>query len=498
MYKSKNDDKECKSEKFIGGAERARRKAQNFLKRYRVDNQSTNCHNKKQKVHDHRQKCHQQCENSKRFRLSKRIKPSERFYASLLHHGIDSILQSSSNDSSWVNFMEETCGCLGISLPRALPSTFRDRNEYYMLLASLVMEESRCILADSLKKLYCNNSYCTTYDNGNVRNNNGDCFVQLIRAQKEKTGFVSMTFAKPKSALFVSHNLTFRRTHTDLQDNYAFDFEPFTSKELLDMKPGCIFEVTILDSLNNGFNEIINSQYPSSRRRHSFLASVVPLAKGSDDYDGITTLSLMMFHKDAPYESELVNCSQSSSLECHLLPITSLISEQRQFEACLKAPNVSFMNKLLGMKSATHIRFDDYDDSSSKSDDEDINDCNEETQFGEHEVFDMNEDVKPCADQVGVEEKMQSESLDDMIGNVQNGSISLPQLNKTQENAAESFLQSFASSITLVQGPPGMKILNIATHNCYGFIVLFILSYYRYRKDHIHDCSTMQKFVSIM
>ena len=44
-----------------------------------------------------------------------------------------------------------------------------------------------------------------------------------------------------------------------------------------------------------------------------------------------------------------------------LTPVANLISEQRQFVACYERPKVDFIQKLMGMKSLTHLRFEDSD-----------------------------------------------------------------------------------------------------------------------------------------
>ena len=40
-----------------------------------------------------------------------------------------------------------------------------------------------------------------------------------------------------------------------------------------------------------------------------------------------------------------------------LTPVANLISEQRQFVACYERPKVDFIQKLMGMKSLTYLRF---------------------------------------------------------------------------------------------------------------------------------------------
>lgn len=382
-----------KTGRFIGGAERARRKAQ---KRENKKSWKLNEINSLQ--------------------LPKRIKASERFYASLLQHEIESIINSSSCDEAWNRFMNKTCGCLGIQTPKPLPVSYSDKNEYYTSLVSLVMEESRCVLVEALKKQRQRHCFNTSYrGNGHELN--------LVSSEKqEKSGFVSMTFSS------------------------WYDFTP---KQLYDMKPGCIFEVTSLEN--------------SKRQGVSFLASVVPIPKAVDNsnFDSTKTLKLIMFSRNPLYIETLLNCS--SSQRFHVLPLATLISEQRQFEACMKAPNVSFMNKILGMKSPIHLRFEDSDESSSASDNIDVgqnpgdvyDDIDLETKFSSQDDVVGDDDTKVMIGDIEKKDDIFNENPLSNMSDMSSGSLQIPQLNESQVQAAMSFLHSSSSSITLVQGPPG-------------------------------------------
>ena len=457
MKHNDDDDTKQNSTKFIGGAEKARRRAQNFFKKNGISP-----HQKRQQklTHNAANNTH----ITRRFALlSKRMKSSERFYAALLQHDVDSILQSSEHDGVyWKTFMMETCESLSIPIPAMLPKSFRDRNEYYTLLSSLVMEESRYILSDALKK-----------QRGYGSRSGSSIVMNLMSAQKrESTGFISMIFAKPNnsrdmnssSSRNVLHDaFSYHHKRHDIgsnlleccdNDNYA----SFTTKELFDMKPGCVFEVIMMKSNNHRDKNYETSlSAPSSQEKNiSFLATVIPKAKHSAN-DGISTLPLLMFQK-TPFENELLQCAASTKWK--LVPITSLISEQRQFDACMKAPNVSFMNKIIGMKSATHIRFDDSDD------DVDVSDCDDDV----YSSLNNNKDKDDKNDESD-ETDSQSNNSSSLANKEENNdcqewlekkshvaSICIPPLNDTQEKAAQSFLSSSPSTISLVQGPPGMSI----------------------------------------
>jgi hypothetical protein len=91
-------------------------------------------------------------------------------------------------------------------------------------------------------------------------------------------------------------------------------------------------------------------------------------------------------------------------------------------EACLRMPKVSFMSKLLGYKKSTHIRFNESD----------------EEEASKEEV--IGDDLES----VGCDSENEA-AFKDLTAK-------LPRLNRTQEKAASSFLESLPSSLILVQG----------------------------------------------
>ncbi len=575
-----NDFREQEYKKFIGGAEKARRKAREFL---RKNNNHPNQRN--QHYYGNNSKSNKTAARSKFKALPKRgLKASERFYASLLQHDVQTILQSdsikngNSNGDNWNTFMTNTCEhTLNIPIPQALPKVYRNNDEYYTKLSSLVIEEARCILVDALLKqqrkknknlqaVEGRNSYKKggkkrrdRYSHGSCGNNgrnscsstSGDNYVlHLIHVQKhEKHDFLSMTFAKPCSRSPSSQ----RHNDNINQEKNQYSYEPFTPKELYDMKPGCIFQVTIIDEDGGRNNGCDNDEMSTTmtNQKISFLASVVPKASGgrsrssnNSDYSNNSvnqssideTLPLMMYNYDLlsrPYKTNstdtaidydnrsniktehsetildfILTSLSTKIIKCHVSPCCSLISgkfgdtavlkmyifmdvfihqnesllrfshvlyfqfdfqsmsmiEQRQFEACMKKPNVSFMYQLLGMKSSTHIRFEDSDSSSG-----DLDSDSEENI--KKNCFDKNNEVsESLASNTNGEEEIDSAvsfntSLDYEINDTErvtltnNSSllldsektICIPTLNDTQEKAAQSFMNSSSSTITLVQ-----------------------------------------------
>ncbi len=458
--------------KFVGGAELARRKARNHKRKRHVNNGDTNM------------SCHKKHYNNKKkvSVLSKSIyKESERFYASLLQHDIDTIIKSNGCESTWMDIMESICGNLNIPLPQPLfPSSsfgYSHKRDYYNALASLVIEESRCILAQGL---------IMKQKEGFTHGQNG-YHLNLIEVKpKSNTGCIFLTFAKVGnhrldsfkwSRKIMEGNDNIQKMNNNHDDHYRSNYEPFTSDELYNMKPGCIFEIH-LKNQENKHGRLHTNQV-------SFLATVVPKPnRGMDDNNhGTTTaLHLVMFSNSEHLREILLSnfgahnnniITPSSSLDpssscwskqCYLHPITTLISQQRQFEACMKAPKVCFMNELIGMKTGTHIRFDDDDndeDDEENGDDNNSNDYNDEDDEEDNSNQLMINNQESCSTTTGTESTITEcnrgtgTTINYMKTSQSGNTLCVPKLNQTQEKAAQNFLESPSSHITLIQGPPG-------------------------------------------
>lgn len=462
--------------KFIGGAELARRKARNHKRKRHANNGDTNnmsSHNKKKHYNN----------KFKVTVLSKSMyKASERFYASLLQHDIDTIIKSNDCESTWMDVTESICGNLSIPLPQPLfPSPsfgYSHKRDYYNALASLVIEESRCILAQGLIR---------KQKEGFTHGQNG-YYLNLIDVKpKSNTGCIFLTFAKvgrsnrrPNcfkwSRKIMEGNDNIQKMNNNHDDHYRSNYEPFTSDELYNMKPGCIFKVQ-LQCQENKRGRFHTNQI-------SFLATVVPKPnRGMDEnnHGTTTTLHLVMFSNSEHLretllgnygaDNNIITPSSSSiptsscwSKQCYVHPITTLISEQRQFEACMKAPKVSFMNELIGMKTGTHIRFNDNDndgDDEENGDDNNSNDYNDEKDNEDNSNQLMIDNQESYNNTQGTESTVMdcSRGTDTTINcmkTTQSGNtLCVPKLNQTQEKAAQNFIESPSSHITLIQGPPG-------------------------------------------
>lgn len=363
--------------KFIGGAERARREAQKRRAEHGVHPQNGGGR-KRRKSKSNRGNVGG---DGTKY-LPKSMKPSERFFASLLQSSTSDIEASNDSDELRTKVMSEACCRLGLPLPAQLTATNADAHQFYSSRASLVLEESRFILSEALMKRRRTQRQSRqphrSYGQHNILNHS--IRVQLVSLQeRKKTGTIILTFEKVP----YSQSRSGGKVETS-----------FSPSEMYAMRPGCCFKIRQ--------RETIDAMNPAS-----FLGAVYPQFK-YDREGGCNSLSLMVFRRgDLPEKPEGV---------WEVIALTTLISQSRQFEACTRKVKVSFLPKLLAWKDATHTRFNDSDDISSQ---------NNETKDVD------NEEDPPSA------------------------SFVLPKLNATQERAAETFLKSPSSTLSLVQGPPG-------------------------------------------
>lgn len=374
-----------REEKFIGGAERARRNAR---KRQRQDG-DFGPNASKRRTHN-RATSNSIANNSRNATgIPKNIKPMDRFFASLFLSSVDEYIKSEDDDAARAQLTSDICLRARLPLPAKVPPSSIDAHHFYSTRASLVMEESRYILADALRR------HGRPHD-PHGRPHDGPALLRLRLVsveEREKLGATVLTFEKKTRGA------------------------TFTPQELCDMRPGCCFEIALegkIESQKEESGDYIPLESANTWHHTSVLASVVPLA---DRSNVDSQLSLMVYHRlmlDPLCDEEL----------WQIRPLTTLIAECRQFEACTQKPNVAFLPKLLGWKDASHIRFDDSDD-----DDNDDGDKEEEKNP-------IEQDDKHSTRHVA-------------------SRLILPRLNPTQERAAAAYLASPPSTLMLVQGPPG-------------------------------------------
>jgi len=323
-------------------------------------------------------------------RLPNKVSPSDRFFASLLLSSTHDIIDTNRNDR-WSSVIGDICNRAGVPFPSKLNSTDHDMNVFFLTRASLILEEARSILAEELGS------------RARQRQNKSMIDVKLVSVSQKKNGFTALVFTKAS-----------RRE------------SQFSPSELYNMKPGCVVEVMFRDEVGC---------------KRSVLTHIMPVHDAGDA--SIALLVYRMGELDG-YLNDMTTF--------HLVPVTTLISEQRQFAACYDRPKVSFLPKLMGMKSSTHTRFDNSDDESESL----------EGEARDEKGGEMDEDGCDNAfisfDGPFSEEKKENE----FGGNDANkedriplSSISIPSLNESQEKAAISFINGPAQNLSLVQGPPG-------------------------------------------
>ena len=316
-------------------------------------------------------------------RLPNKVSPATRFLASLLLSSLDDIVAT----DRWSSFSSDVCNRAGVPLPSQLNTTDHDKYQFFAMRASLVLEEARCVIAEALSE--------------REQRRKRPIDAIFLNAKNEKHGFASLIFGKKS------------------RNSYAYggqkvQLDSFTPSEMANMKPGCVLALSFHDS---------------SGVKKSILTSIVP----SPDFDD-RTVALTAYRMDD------LDGILTEATAFQLIPTTNLISEQRQFIACFCPPKVEFLPKLMGMKSASHLRFTSDSDSDG---DENSNEQQEDV----HEERD-NEEKK-----MDESDEMASSGPGD--NEISMTSMDIPSLNPTQEKAASSFIEGPSQNLSLVQGPPG-------------------------------------------
>ena len=401
-----------KNGKFVGGAEKARRHARKRA----------------------REPVSRKGRGSRRTSLFKNLKPSQKFFYSLLASDTRSYINSNNDrvieneetnndlgkrqkrvNSHYDRLISEICQRGNAPLPKKLSATYADKNEFYAVRKALVLEEARCILSNELERLSKLGRYTMR--------------LSLVSTDEQpKTGIPLLKFEKAQSTNFY-HN-----RNSESSPNC------FTNSETYHMKPGCVFELTYIGEYEPNHY----TARPSTNRNYeqsSVLATILPQNMNTQNGDGFSsTFTVMVFNKQYLYGKV-----DTKSL-WDARPVTTLIGEQRQFEACDRGIKVAFMPTILGCKGSSHIRFSDSDDTLSDNDvsTDEKKDDNEST---------TSQNSNNNSDISGEPNLPTPLSL-----------FSLPELNHTQNIALLKFLNSIESSMTLVQGPPGTGKTTFLVH----------------------------------
>ncbi len=307
------------------------------------------------------------------------------------------------------------------SLPYPLSvSVFSITTDYYMSMVPLVLEESRCIIAESLTNI--------------SRNKRDGCtFSAKLLSIEEKYPNLAASRHRQNAPLVLNFQIIVTES---ISKKHQF-CNDISAKW---MRPGNVM------LLRRQHNHISDSET-------SVLACIVPNgSRQSETSFSSSFLSLMIFRRDDLDIEQLgtqIN-NDDKPLFC-ATALTTLISHVRQMEACLRMVKVSFMRKLLGQKKSTHIRFNN---SSDDDEEEEFVVVDGEDSSGgnalQEGVYLENDDT------ITTTTTITSEEEDDGCAECNVGLSGLlakiPTLNETQERAAKIFLDSPKESLVLVQG----------------------------------------------
>jgi hypothetical protein len=288
--------------------------------------------------------------------------------------------------------------------------------DYYMSMAPLVLEESRCIIAESLTNISRNKRDGCTFS------------VELLSIEEK---YPNLAGRQRQNAPLILNFLVTNESKKQYVNDISAKW----------MRPGSVF---LLRRQNKH----------SSDSETSVLGCIIPNGnRQSESTSSSSSFSLMIFRRDDIDLEHLDAPNPNNKLFC-VTSLTTLISHVRQMEACLRMSNVSFMRKLLGQKNSTHIRFDN---SLDEEEEEELVVCDIEDDAGgnalKQGVYLEGEDtitassssssISEADKDVGAKDC--NESLSGLLANI-------PTLNETQERAAKTFLDSPTGSLVLVQG----------------------------------------------
>jgi len=216
--------------------------------------------------------------------------------------------------------------------------------------------------------------------------------MKLVKfMQRKKTGHITITFEK-------EHANSYHHPH-------AVTY--FTPQEQYTMKPGCLLEIQYVprgESHDSSDPKMSNSAICFIQPNHNFGKSSKPTN---------AKIKLVMCNTE---EISLDLLKDNS--RWRVVPIVSMVSAQRQFEGCMRSPRVSFMPNILASTS----------------------------RIATMKLF---PDVTSSPISTAIRDPLEPSTI------VYPEGSSFPILNKTQERAANVFLKSPPSTLTLVQGPPG-------------------------------------------
>ena len=426
-------------QKFIGGAERARRMAQSrgweppSQKKRRLEKEAEQ--KRKQK---YRNKHH-----SHVVPLStKKLRSSERFFAALLEASNfptwkSSVVPHDNNTHHPPSTVLETiCTKLGLGPPPPqsnqnyghssnkntsfLPHTDNPRT-FFSSRAILVMEEARYELEEALHKNL-------KRDKGNHSRKSSGSWTEMmfnsLDLDEKRTGFLFLGLSKAKGR--------------------------FSPEELFQQKAGSCFELQVTLEGRNQTSTV------------SMLCSVAPGKPGSAS----TKLMLVVYERHAIdrllslWQDTSDETAGTATVRWKLRFCVTLLNHCRQFEACdfasvhHRKARSTLLKEIMGQKKATHIRFGDSDDEEGGETNDTIEEGEEEivgyiTQENDGDFADGENDNHGDGQSNGPQHSKLHLTMPCFTG--------LKSLNPTQKMAAEKFCSSdeIKATLELIQGPPG-------------------------------------------
>lgn len=391
-------------QKFIGGAERARRQAQSrgweppSQRKRRLERESEQ--NQRQRSNKTRRRREISVPLS-----TKKLRSSERFFASLL----DAPNYRKASISGLVTISER----LGLGPPPlyryhdngtinpALPHTDNPQR-FFASRAILVMEEARHELEEAFHK----------------KQNSSWIEMRPISfdLDEKRTGFLKVGLQKASGR--------------------------FSPEDVLQQRPGSCFEMEIKNK--------------STREQVTMLCSVAPGKPGSKlvltIYGRASIDRLLSLLCGDDLEDPLTVAV--AELWWNIRFITSLLSHCRQFEACdfgcsRHHKRAALLKEIMGQKRATHIRFGDSDNSEKE---EIVGYIAEDGDYVEDDDNKSDRQPNDC-DNTACEKEKQHSKLHLTMSSF----TGLKAPNPTQQMAADKFCNSEESNPTLelIQGPPG-------------------------------------------
>lgn len=297
--------------------------------------------------------------------------------------------------------------CQRLSLPtpvQPLASSYSTIRDHFSSRAALVMEEARYAIAEGVRGLKEDldrrrvASASVGKNSGNrIRNKNGSRNLESPPASDSGTMVLKLTGVEHKE----------RSGHSIL--TFLKEGGPFTRDQTQALRHGTVLAC--------------HDRRLAPNVSNSILACVIPQSR--EDMATLQSFAVMVYK----------TIKKSSGGVWDLTPITSLLSEQRKFEACtsqMMAP-VSFIFPLLGGKEASHVKFHEDENGDTYA----VDARRRDGADGGNDDDDDSDSDSDC-------QLLEVETLEN--------AFVLPRLNAMQETAARSFLGAKKDTITLIQG----------------------------------------------